>query len=62
MSLKKRKAKLLQIAEFHAEARLLAGDLSANQRRFLEVAFTHGKEREPPGLLAGKRAEPKETA
>jgi ABC-type branched-subunit amino acid transport system ATPase component len=56
MSPKKRKAKLLQIAEFHAEALRLAGNLSANQQRFIEVAIAHGRELEPPGLLAGKRA------
>jgi ABC-type branched-subunit amino acid transport system ATPase component len=55
MSQKKRKAKLLQIAEFHAEARRLAGNISANQRRFFEVAAAHGKELEPSGLLAGGR-------
>ncbi|MGH8385930.1 MAG: hypothetical protein ACRESJ_10590 [Pseudomonas sp.] len=53
---KKRKAKLLLIAELHIEARRLAGDMSANQQRFLEIAATHGKELEPSGLLAGKRA------
>ncbi|MHC8346597.1 hypothetical protein [Pseudomonas sp. RT6P73] len=56
MSPKKRKAKLLQIAEFHAEARRLAGSLSANQRRFIEVAIAHGKELEPSGWLAGGRS------
>ncbi|VVO81230.1 hypothetical protein PS862_01844 [Pseudomonas fluorescens] len=55
MSQKKRKAKLLQIAEFHAEALRLAGSISANQRRFFKVAAEHGKELEPIGLLAGKR-------
>ncbi|MGE8068568.1 hypothetical protein [Pseudomonas sp. NPDC089569] len=56
MSPKKRKAKLLQIVEYHAEARRLAGYLSANQRRIIEVAIARGKELEPSGLLAGKRA------
>ncbi|MHC8329677.1 hypothetical protein [Pseudomonas sp. LB1P83] len=55
MSPKKRKAKLLQLAEFHAEARRLAGDLSANQRRFIEVGIARGKELEPGGWLAGGR-------
>ena len=55
MSKKKRKAKLLQIAAFHAEALRLAGNISANQYRFFEVAAAHGKELEPIGLLAGKR-------
>lgn len=55
MSQKKRKARLLQIAGFHAEARRLAGNISASQRRFFEVAAAHGKELEPSGLLAGGR-------
>jgi hypothetical protein len=53
MNPKKRKPKSVWIAEFHAEALRLAGNVSANQRRFLEVAATHGKKLEPPGLLAG---------
>jgi hypothetical protein len=52
----KRKAKLLLIAGYHAEALRLAGNVSANQRRFLEVGAARGKELEPPGLLAGVRA------
>jgi hypothetical protein len=55
MNPKKRKPKSVWIAEFHAEALRLAGNVSANQRRFLEVAATHGKELEPTGLLAGVR-------
>ncbi|WP_191637129.1 hypothetical protein [Pseudomonas fluorescens] len=55
MSKKKPKARLLQIAGFHAEARRLAGNISASQRRFFEVAAAHGKEFEPSGLLAGGR-------
>ena len=53
---KKRKARLLLLVQYHAEALRLAGNISANQQRFLDVAATHGKELEPPGLLAGKRA------
>ncbi|BCX71192.1 MULTISPECIES: hypothetical protein [Pseudomonas] len=49
MSPKKRKAKLLQIVEFHAEARHLAGNLSANQLRLIEVGIARGKELEPGG-------------
>jgi ABC-type branched-subunit amino acid transport system ATPase component len=56
MSPKKRKAKLLQIVELHLEALRLAGDMSANQRRFIEVAVTCGPELEPSGPLAGKRS------
>jgi ABC-type uncharacterized transport system ATPase subunit len=39
MSPKKRKAELLQIVEFHAEARRLAGSLSDTQRRVIEVGM-----------------------
>jgi ABC-type branched-subunit amino acid transport system ATPase component len=52
---KKRKTKLLQVVELHLEALRLAGNLSANQRRFIEVAVTCGPELEPSGLLAGRR-------
>ncbi|MHC8405133.1 hypothetical protein [Pseudomonas sp. TMB3-21] len=51
----KRKAKLLSAFEFHTEALRLAGTVSANQRRFLEVAAIRGKELEPSGVLAGGR-------
>ncbi|WP_191628365.1 hypothetical protein [Pseudomonas fluorescens] len=53
---RKRKAKLLLIIQYHAEALRLGGKISANQQRFLDVAAVHGKDLEPPGLLAGKRA------
>ena len=53
---KKRKAKLLLIVQYHDEALRLAGNISVNQQRFLDVAATHGTDLEPPGLLAGKRA------
>ena len=55
MSKKKRKAKLIHVAAFHAEALRLVGNISASQRRLFEVAAAHGKELEPIGLLAGKR-------
>ena len=55
MKPKKRKARLLLVAEYHAEARRLAGNLSANQRRFFNVAAAYGKELEPSGSLAGPR-------
>jgi hypothetical protein len=55
MNPKKRKAKLLVIYEFHVEALRLAGNVSANQQRFLEVGAARGKELEPAGLLAGVR-------
>lgn len=56
MMSKKRRAKLLLIAELHTEVRRLAGSLSANQRRIIEVAIARGKELEPSGLLAGGRS------
>jgi len=52
----KRKAKLLLIAGYHAEALRLAGNVSATQRHFFEVAAARGKELEPSGWLAGYRA------
>ncbi|EXF91860.1 hypothetical protein KRR23_22725 [Pseudomonas sp. CVAP len=56
MKHKKQKAKPLMVAEYHAEALRLAGNVSASQRHFLKVAAAHGKELEPTGLLAGIRA------
>ena len=53
---KSRRANLLYIVELHKEARRLAGNASANQLRFFEVAATHGKELEPSGWLAGGSA------
>jgi|GEM_PF-1100539 len=50
---KKRRAKLEQIVGYHNEALRLAGGISANQRRFIEVAANYGKELEPDGWLAG---------
>jgi hypothetical protein len=54
---KKRRAKLEEIVGYHAEALRLAGGISANQRRFIEVAANYGKELEPSGRLAGKKTE-----
>lgn len=56
MKLKRRWKQLRQIVELHNEAIRLGGGLSANQRRFLDVACAYGKELEPAGLMAGKRA------
>jgi len=55
VKIKSRQEKLLQIVEFHAEARRLAGKAIVNQSRFFEVAAAHGKELEPSGWLAGAR-------
>ncbi len=41
------------IAQFEAEARRLAGQVSENQRRFLKVGLSRGKALEPLGRLAG---------
>ncbi|MCY1562496.1 hypothetical protein D9M68_999020 [compost metagenome] len=41
------------IAQFEAEARRLAGQVSENQRRFLKVGLSKGKALEPLGRLAG---------
>ncbi|MCO6055546.1 hypothetical protein NG726_02505 [Pseudomonas sp. MOB-449] len=41
------------IEQYEAEARRLAGQVSANQRRFLKVGLEKGKELEPTGRLAG---------
>ncbi|NWA38791.1 hypothetical protein HX871_14535 [Pseudomonas reactans] len=49
------KAKPLLVAGFSAEAKKLGGSISANQRRFFNVAATKGKEMEPLGVLAGAR-------
>ncbi|WP_175645464.1 hypothetical protein [Pseudomonas sp. KK4] len=56
MTQKKRKAKLLLLVQYHAEALRLGGNISSNQQRFLDVAASHGKDLEPAGLLAGRRA------
>lgn len=50
---KKRRKKLEEIVGYHAEALRLAGGISANQRRFIEVTAKYGKELEPDGWLAG---------
>ncbi|MCO6059012.1 hypothetical protein NG726_20320 [Pseudomonas sp. MOB-449] len=46
------------IEQYEAEARRLAGAVSANQRRFLKAGLEKGKELEPPGRLAGHAPEP----
>ena len=43
------------VAHFEAEARRLAGSVSANQLRFLKVGKARGKEMEPAGHMAGVR-------
>lgn len=53
MKRNKQKAKPLLIAEYHAEALRLAGNVSASQHRFFKVAAMYGKELEPDGMLAG---------
>lgn len=53
MRSKTRQVELLAIARFEAEARRLAGRVSSNQLRFLQVAKAKGAELEPVGPLAG---------
>jgi len=55
MKAKSRESKLQRVAQFEAVARELAGQLSANQVRFLRVAKEKGEELEPVGPLAGPR-------
>lgn len=47
--------KPIAVARFEAEARRLAGQISVNQLRFLQVAKAKGKELEPLGPLAGNQ-------
>ncbi|WBH34827.1 hypothetical protein PALA4_03510 [Pseudomonas aeruginosa] len=56
MQPKDRHALPLAIELYEAEARRLAGQVSANQRRFLKVGLEKGKECEPTGRLAGPYA------
>ncbi len=56
MNPKKRKPKSVWIAELHAEALRLAGNVSASQHRFFKVATTYGKELEPDGLHESDQA------
>lgn len=53
MRSKTRRVELLAIVRFEAEARRLAGRVSRNQLRFLQVAKAKGGELEPTGPLAG---------
>ncbi|KNH28133.1 hypothetical protein ACS77_08360 [Pseudomonas syringae] len=53
MKSKKQKARQLLVAEYRVEALRLARSVSANQRRFFDVAAAQGKELEPSGWLAG---------
>lgn len=53
MQPKNRQAMVSAIEQYEAEARRLAGQVSANQRRFLRVGLEKGKELEPIGRLAG---------
>lgn len=46
------------IERYEAEARRLAGAVSANQRRFLKAGLEKGKELEPTGRLAGHSPDP----
>lgn len=56
--MKARKVPIRQdrVQKTSAEALRLAGSTTVNQRRFLEVGVTLGKDLEPGGALAGRRA------
>jgi hypothetical protein len=41
------------LAQFEADARVLAGTMSANQKRFMQVATQIGRSDEPVGGMAG---------
>ncbi|NWC00762.1 hypothetical protein HX882_33345 [Pseudomonas gingeri] len=57
MKMTKNAAKAAMIAKFTAEAMSLAtAGISENQRRFLKVGLSRGKELEPTGVLAGARS------
>lgn len=58
MQPKNRQAMSSAIEQYEAEARRLAGAVSANQRRFLKVGLERGKELEPIGRLAGHSPAP----
>lgn len=53
MQRKDHEALLSAIEQYETEARRLAGQVSANQHRFLKIGLGKGKELEPPGKLAG---------
>lgn len=54
MSRKRRKDLKHRIAEFEADARRLAGEVTEMERRFISVGLERGKELEPVGRLAGE--------
>jgi len=56
MRSEKNREKPIALAKFEAEARRLAGQISVNQLRFLQVAKTRGEALEPAGPLAGPQA------
>ncbi|HCI1915363.1 hypothetical protein [Pseudomonas sp. SCB32] len=53
MSRKRRKDLKHRIAEFEADARRLAGEVTEMERRIIAVGLERGKELEPVGRLAG---------
>ena len=56
MNIKKRKAKMREMAEFRAEARKRAAEFAQAQLHFLRVAIEIGRELEPAGPMAGFRS------
>ncbi|WP_225935553.1 hypothetical protein [Pseudomonas muyukensis] len=58
MSYSKEARKAALIKRYTAQAIALAGEITDQQRHFLEVGFREGREKEPEGILAGPRSGP----
>jgi hypothetical protein len=56
MNAKKRREKLRSIVDSKAQVCAFAQSLSENQKRFLHVGLSLGKELEPVGPMAGSRS------
>lgn len=58
MSYSKDSRKAALIKRYTAQAIALAGEITDQQRHFLDVGFKEGREKEPEGILAGPRSGP----
>ncbi|MDH0302580.1 MULTISPECIES: hypothetical protein [unclassified Pseudomonas] len=58
MSYSKDSRRAALIERYTAQAIALAGEITDQQRHFLEVGFKEGREKEPEGILAGPRSGP----
>ncbi|MDH0646868.1 hypothetical protein N5D48_08750 [Pseudomonas sp. GD03858] len=58
MSYSKDSRRAALIKRYTAQAIALAGEITDQQRHFLEVGFKEGREKEPEGILAGPRSGP----